>query len=55
MWISVHHCTDEETVATGEIEALSEVINEIEKCLQLDEKMIEADGGAHMFATSGIC
>mmetsp|Transcript_27555 Transcript_27555/g.31551 ORF Transcript_27555/g.31551 Transcript_27555/m.31551 type:complete len:152 (+) Transcript_27555:1281-1736(+) len=44
----------EENVAKDEIQCLSDAIKEIERVLRQNEKMIKADGGAHLFASSGV-
>ena len=46
--------SDEENAAAKEIKSLSEAIKEIERILRCDKKIIESDGGAHLFASSGI-
>jgi len=49
-----HEPLDEENVAKDEIQCLSDAIKEIERVLRQNEKMIKADGGAHLFASSGV-
>ena len=36
------------------MEALSISIQEIERSLRSNEEIIQADGGAHLFASSGV-
>ena len=41
-------------MAAEEIKALSVAIQEIERSLRSNEEIIQADGGAHLFASSGV-
>lgn len=52
--ISQSQSTDEQNTAAKEIQALSSAIQEIERSLRMNKELILADGGAHLFASSGV-
>ncbi len=51
---SISQSTDEQNAAAKEIQALSSAIQEIERSLRMNKELILADGGAHLFASSGV-
>ena len=56
VFISPYHILfkpDEQLTARSEIESLDDAIKEVEQAVSINDDIIKADGGAHLFALSG--